>query len=189
MPPTTNATVTVGDITFDDSLANYAQEGDANAGNAFTDYQISNRYHYSCHRYMLGITSPAGFNGQSVAFVQLASPTLLWIVDWTAARFGKAPDVPDPTPTNPDWVLLDVMPDAAGVVVSPDGVTGLFRLSGAYVYGHKNPGSSPLNKVTFPQPPWLNGTFPRTIPASALKKTIAEPAGAQGTLTPFVQGQ
>src|SRR5689334_19409335 len=95
-----------------------------------TDFRIKHHYEKDQHRYMLGVTSPGGFQGKSVAFVQLAAQTVLWVADWTGCRFLKKAMVPDPANVNPGWVLLDAWLEPFMVAVSPNGSAPLYRVSG-----------------------------------------------------------
>src|SRR5215469_9363182 len=68
-----------------------------NQDGIWDDYYIHNTYFTDGHRYMLGIASPGGFEGASVAFVQTTAPTLLWQCEWTVVRWGESPLLPSPT--------------------------------------------------------------------------------------------
>ncbi len=140
----------------------------------WTDEIINNRYEQDGHTYMMGITSPDGFQGNKAAFCQLASPTLLWISDWSFARFGAQPIIPDPTPADPNWVLLDVIPETAIIKIAGDGNTPLYRISGTYVYGCKNPPANVFEKVVYGRAPWLSDTLPngRNQPTALLRQNL-----------------
>lgn len=153
----TRATVAVGQIAFDDSAGRFIpnQEDDG----VFTDYAIIHRYENDGHVYMAGITSPGGFQGNKAAFFKLAANTLLWIADWTAMRVGRQPTIPKPTDlADSNWVLLDRIPETVNVVFGPDGVTPVYRISGTYVYGHKNPSNDVFDDVRYGRPPWADTT-------------------------------
>ena len=158
----TIATVTVDNlIPAVDSSAKFIRGTDK----LFTDYLITTHYEKSRHIYRMGITSPSKFQGDSVAFIQLAAPTLLWICDWTASSINKQPEVPNPNPSDPNWVLLDDRYEPASLALAPDGVTPLYRISGTYVYGHKNPDDFTPNNISFPCPPWMDPSgIDRTMP-------------------------
>lgn len=161
--PFPDNSITIGNVTPDDFNAKY-RNPDGTKQDVFTDYFIRNRYEKDGHRYMMGVTSDSGFNGDTVAFVQLANPTLLLIVEWTACKFNSPPQVPDPDAINEDWVLLDLMPQTASIAVGGDGETGLYRISGTYVYGRRNPDNANVfNNVAFPLPAYLQDTFARTV--------------------------
>lgn len=147
---------------------------DSSSGEVFADLMMMNRYEQDGHRYMLGVTSPNGFEGSSAAFCQLAAPTTLWICDWTVAQYNTVPQIPDPFSVGSGWVLLDIHLEPAMQGLAPDGVSVLWRISGTYFFGNKSPGAmsnynnSVIAQANFPRPQWLADTFPRSIPASAL---------------------
>ena len=112
-----------------------------------TDYEIRSHYESDKHRYQMGITSPGGFQGASVAFVQLASPTLLLVVDWTAGQVGAKPKIPPAESLDSNWILLDEIHYLGMVNVTPDGASSYYRESGTYVYGCRNPASNVLGST------------------------------------------
>jgi len=170
--------VTIGNIPPDSASTKY--NTGSNPLSQWTDYKIRNRFEKDYHRYMLGITSPAGFQGATVAFTQLANPTLLWISEWTASRFNEKPQIPNPAPVDNNWVLLDEEVSPVMVVTNPaDGTTPLYRISGIYVYGHKQPDSVTVNNAIFPRPPWLDDAFSRNVPPSLLTQNLIN---SQGTI-------
>jgi hypothetical protein len=185
-------TITVG--TFEDNT-NYVGPPE-DSGEVFIDIMTHNRYEGDTHRYMLGCSSPDGFQGASVAFVQLCAPTLLWICDWTVCQANTDdPKIPDPFSVGEQWVLLDLHLEPAMLGLSPDGISVIRRISGTYVFGHKNPGNfssytnSPFTIAQWPRPTWLADTFNRTILASSLESQLITqnlailrslPAGGQG---------
>src|SRR5574342_1264186 len=61
----------------------------------WTDYHVESRYEADGQIYMMPVTSPDGFQGDSVSFVKLAGGTLLWFADWTAEKAGEKPSIPD----------------------------------------------------------------------------------------------
>ncbi len=148
-------------------------------GTIFTDYVIKNQYERDGHIYMMPVASPGGFNGNSVAFCQLASPTLLWICDWTASKKLTQPEIPDPEINSPDWILLDILPETMQVAVGADGVSPQYRISATYVYGHTNPSANVFNDICYPRPPWLEDLFSRTMPASKLLPNLITTTGQQ----------
>ncbi len=154
----------------------------ANDRSIYTDYRVMNRFEADGHKYMLGITSPGGFNGGSAAFVQLAAKTLLWISDWTASRMGDFPIIPNPEPVDTSWVLLDEHVEPAQLSVAADGVTPFYRISGTYVYGHKNPAATTIRDIMFPRPPWLADAFPRTMSNSQMQQGIINVNRARQTI-------
>lgn len=169
---TTQATVVIEDWpadAFDQGSQFIAQDN-----GIWADYLLRNRYEKDGHVYMLGCTSPNGFgsNSDTVAFCQIACSTVLWIADWTAARFGSPPTIPDPniyqSRANNNWVLLDVHYDVGNVTLPADGATPYFRISGTYYYGHKRPTVDITKLMAFPKPPWIANFFNRTIPSNDL---------------------
>lgn len=140
------------------------EEGDIGV---WSDYRIRNRYEKSQGRYMLGITSPNGFQGAEAAFVQLSAPTLLWISSWTASKLGEKPVIPNPANVPSDYVLLYETPVTEMITVTGDG-NKVYRISGTYVYGKKNPADQVFNDVKYPQPPWLVPDSDRNIETSSL---------------------
>lgn len=172
-------------ITFGAVEENPNYKPPTNANQVFMDLMYCNRYEGDAHRWMLGISSPNGFQGASTAFVQLAAPTLLWICDWTVAQYNTVPQVPDPFSVGSEWVLLDMHVEPAMLGLAPDGGSPLYRISGTYVFGHKNPGNfsnyqtSPFAIAAFPKPQWMADTFTRTVPAASLTAGLATPQAAQ----------
>ncbi len=149
----------LGRFILDDGLSD-----DAHA--IWADFQVINYFEYDYHRYMAGITSPAGFKGDKAAFFQLATPTLFWMSRWTACRIAVPPDIPDPTKVlDPDWVLLDSNYEPAHVVVMPDTINPVYRISGLFVYGHKDPlkRGSIQALMNYGRPPWLTTAIPRNV--------------------------
>lgn len=182
----TRAIVNFGEVEPDD--LNAAYNADADAESVWTDYQINSRYEEDRHIYMTGITAPGGVGGGSpglgatsvgvtrgAAFVQLASPTLLWVADWTAARFKAIPSIPEfEVAPNSGWVLMDVHVEPGMLVVGADGVTPLYRISGTYVYGHKNPSARIIYQVNFTRPPWLEDRFQRTLSETGMERGLID---------------
>ena len=154
------ASISFGTVTQD---SNAFYTGAQRVG-IWTDTFITNHYENDRHRYYLGVTSPGGFQGKSTAFVQTANPTLLWICDWTVERWGTQPQVPNPTSLDTDWVLLDDWWEPETVVIGgADGRTPLYRISGTYIYGHKNPSDNTNLDIAFPLAPWIKQSkFPAT---------------------------
>lgn len=142
----------VGFTPSTDGFAKYR----TNTNGITTDYMVHNRFEKDHHRYMAGITSPGGFENSSAAFFQLASPTLLWIAQWTGLTIGAHPKMPHPNQTDANWVLLDEHVEPVMVTVPADGSTPLYRVNGCYVYGHKNPSDLLIRNIGFPIPPWLD---------------------------------
>lgn len=164
--------ITVAPIRFDNDVE-YALDHD---DGIVTDYLVRNRYERDRHTYLMPITSPDGFQGQSCAFVQLAAPTLLWIADWTAEKNGAVPEIPHPTPADPNWVLLDEHVEPNEILVGPDGQSPTYRISGTYVYGHRNPSAQIITNVAFARPPWIRQTtsIRRTLTMADLESGILD---------------
>ena len=175
-PAPGGSSVSFGLVPDDSTPAAYVESEPENS-TIFVDYMIMNRYEKDRHVYMMPLTSTTGFLGSSAAFVQLAAPTLLWIADWTACKYGNCPDIPDPNTANTGWVLLDEFYEPAMITVGADGVTPLYRISGTYVYGHVNPSDLTVNNINFARPPWLENSFTRTIPAGKLRKSLIDTLG------------
>lgn len=180
----TVTTLRVGDVTFDDEGAQFVE---AEGGVIFTDYMVINRYEQDEQTYLMPITSPTGFKGSFAAFCQLACPTLVLCVDWTAMRVGKQPSVPSTELNTPGWVLLSDSTELAKVTYMPDGTTPVYRISGTYVYGQSNPGAGLFDNVVFPKPPYLTDTVDRTMPKSLIEKGIADAPGGKPAGTKQLQ--
>lgn len=167
------------------------QFDDSTGGYPFTEYVINNRFFHSPHTHCLGITSPNGFQGQSAAFVQMAATTLIWQADWTACKLGEQPEVPDPTPPSDDWVLLDSCIEPANMAPMADGHTGIYRISGTYWYGRKNPFSTPkqfYEDVFFPRRPDIQDVFPRDVPQSKVQTGLINSNSTGGNFARPVVG-
>lgn len=178
------ATVIVGTVSLDDNSGKFDS---GVVPDCYTDVVMLNRYENDKHIYMGGITDPNGFQGASVAFVQLCSPTTLWVCDWTISSFREQPASPDPKASNQDWILMDEHWEPRHLLISPDGSTQLYRISGTFVYGHKNPNVDPHKDIAFPRPPWLQDVFDRSMPASKLKRGLTE-GGAMSSPAPAQTG-
>jgi hypothetical protein len=148
----------------------------ATAG-VWDDCVVVNRYAHRHGRYMAGISSPNGFNGQSVAFFQMWNPTLLLISDWTAQASNRQPEIPNPEPQDSDLVLLGDFPELRNVEVAGDSVTPVYRISGVYVYGFKNPKASVYEDAVYPRPPWLKDDFDRSVREDAPQGNIIDGTG------------
>lgn len=169
-PPTPIAQISIGETSITDDRAQYKNTD--NAADIYTDYMVYNRYEKDYHRYMMGVTSPGGFQGGTVAFVQLATPTLLWVSEWTACRLNTQPKIPDSTSKDSNWILLDEHIEPVMLGLAADGVTALYRINGTFVYGHRNPARALINNITYARPPWMEDSFTRVVPASALEQDI-----------------
>lgn len=175
------AIVAVGPVSFDDNDALFNNTG--SSATMFTDYMIRNSYEEDPHTYMLGISSPQGFQGDKVAFVQLASTTLVLVCRWTGCRYNEQPIVPQADPEDDNLVVLYRSPVTVSVTTGPDGVTPLYRISGTYVYGVRNPDPTLLNNVSFGLDPRYLDNFAggRTMPTRYEDPTLMQAqAGAAG---------
>lgn len=137
----------------------------------WTDYWIVNHYETDRHRYMMPIASPNGFDGNQVAFVQMAAETILWICDWTCERIGQQPTLPTPAPPDDNAVLLDDHYEPAQLLLSADGTYIVWRISGTYAYGFKDP-RKPI--LTFPRPPWIKDTVDRLLNTANFQPSIKD---------------
>ena len=172
-------TATIDPAAFSDTSARYVNFDQSSISmQVFTAYEMTSRLEKDGHIYMGGMTSPGGLLGQTAAFVQLAVPTLLKIVEWDASKLGNQPEIPDPRLANEDanWVLLDEWPINHGLKLAADGVTVLYEMSGVYVYGHRNPAALTIQNAGYPAPPWLIqtsvpnfGAVDRTVPVTKLE--------------------
>lgn len=164
------AQITLGDVSATSEDAVYKGADDLTI---FTDYEIVDKQIWNPQTLMIPVSSPTGFAGASVAFCQMANPTCLRYVSWSARRCAQQPDVPDPTQVSARWVLLRIITAPAVMEVAADGVTPIYRLAGTYIYGLRNPGNSPLSAfqtVQYPNAPYFDDSFAtgRNMPASAL---------------------
>lgn len=181
------AQITFTDVPITDQGASWQNVGVV--GSMFEDYRIRNRYERDGHVYMLGITSPNGFQGQSVAFVQTANPTTLWLADWTVQKVADQPEIPNPNVSDPSWVLMDVIYEPATRFVKADGSTYGWRISGIYVYGKTNPSkANPIFDVMYPQPPYLVDQSGRTISVAKLVNGVIDAKQGVGNLGQFPAG-
>lgn len=167
------STVASGQVSLnEDEQALYVDDGTDDRA-IWTDYRITNYYEYDGQKYLMGMTSPAGFLRRKAAVVQLGEPTLLLISEWTACRWWEKPDVPDPTSQDPNWELMDALPVAEMQIVGgADGNTPLWRLSGVYVYACLFPDPLIMRNVVFPKAPWLEDAYQRGVPDNKLKQNL-----------------
>lgn len=172
------ATITIGNIDATDQDAHYLRLQSNPVSSIFAHYRINNRYEKDKHIYMMPITSPDGFQGQSVAFAKLAADTLLWIADWTAMKVGEQPEIPNPILSpGQGWILLDEHFEPAAVLPGPNAKTAMYRISGTYVFGKSNPSSNTYQDVKYGLPPFADPGFftQRDISAAKLKDQILAP--------------
>lgn len=183
MPDSFNtvANVVVQDL---EGFEENAPINEQNVQGTWADYRIRNYYVRNEGRYMLGITSPNGFQGDSVAFVQLSAPTVLWISQWTASQMGSKPQIPDPTSVPSQYVLLYETPVSEMITITGGG-NKMYRLSGTYVYGSRRPSTQVFDDVKFPQPPWIDPDSDRNVETSLLTGGLIDlPSSRQGKLIP-----
>lgn len=174
--PIPQAFVTIGDEDPEDQESKYLEEGDDQT--IWANFLIFNRYEKDRHVAMLPIASPNGFQGKKVAFAQMAEPTLIWIADWTAARWKVQPRIPDPEElADSNWVLLDEHYEPTTIEPGADGVIPYYRINGTYVYGHKSPAQSTIDNCKYPRPPWLDDVFKRTVESDKLTPRLIDGDG------------
>ena len=193
-PPILGAVIGGAAVAADEFLGANDQAGKYETGDPaaiYTDYQIRSHYEKDRHIYMMPVTSPEetqALDG-TVAFVQLAMPTLLWVADWTARRQKEKPEMPDPrlilavglgqkgllvAVPDKNWVLLDDNYETAQYTLLIDGETPVWRLSGIYVYGHRRPSLLTVNDVTFPRSPEFKNAINRRVATTGLKHNIID---------------
>ena len=151
------------------------------------DYFIQNSYDTDQHVFQLGVTSPTGFNGATVAFVQTAAPTLIWTCEWSARKQGDLPSLPDPIDLVDDnWVLLHTQIEPEIVDVLPDGTTYVYTIRGTYWYGHANPAQA---QMFYPKAPWLADTNPdgRAIDILSFESGLTDTPGNTSSNDDFMQ--
>ncbi len=173
-----NTFVSIGKVNLDtDSLY---KDGTFGKG-GHVDYMVYSHYEKDGQIWNMPVSSPSGFQNQSTAFVQLASPTLTWCVEWTGCRTRTVPDIPDPYPSeSSNWVLLDDHWDLVSVTTLGDQSTPLYRAEGVFYYGHKNPAAATIQDIAFPKVPWLENSIIRVVQRSDLKKDIIFRQGDSG---------
>ena len=152
--------VTVQVMSESDAAALFKDtDGTVDTSAVWTDYIVQNRYEDNRRIFMMANTIPGDYSPSllqgKVSFVQIAQPTLLWIADWTAARWKKRPKIPNPTVQDTRWVLLHKIIEPANATLGPNGVDPLYRISGTYIYGHKNPLEDPISLMNFGRPAWM----------------------------------
>lgn len=174
------AQVFIGNVTVEDSLAQHVPQTDS----IFTDYEVESRYEERPNVYMMGVTSPNGFQGNTTAFVQLAATTVLWVVNWTGLRLGKQPLIPSKDPGDPNWIFLYSSPETQKVTTGPDQVTPLYRISGTYVYGRVNSPSDIFSLVTYPRAPWIPDVFDRTQPTTYQTQNLMNKTASTSSSSP-----
>jgi hypothetical protein len=103
---------------------------------------------------------PVAKEGALPVFLKLAAGTLTRVVEWTVSRAGARPKIPDPESSDPNLVLLraDITPES--VELAGDGQTPVYRISGRYTYGAKDPDQV---KLTGGVPPFLGRQAAREV--------------------------
>lgn len=163
-----DVTITIGEIEALSPNPILDQE-EANNG-VWQDYAIVFRYERDKQRWMMPVCSPNGFDGDNVSFVQLAGETLLLIVDWSGMRAGPKPTIPLAEWEDPNWILLDDMQEPGTMQKKPSGEI-VWRHSGTYVYGCKNPSSAIMH---YGRPPWLSKSICCEVEYSQYVNNILE---------------
>ncbi len=161
--PNIDVVVTTGDVTPNNQPPNIQWLADQNDLAMYPDYQIRGRYESDPKLFMMSATANSSLGSQSqqsslpsIAFVQLAMPTLLWVVDWTICRLSDQPVAPSPTPATSDWTVLGQQYHTAAIMLSPDGTTPIYRFSGTYIYGCNISTTDVFEKCRFAIPPYIN---------------------------------
>jgi hypothetical protein len=170
--PLDSTNITIEPVSFDtDNKAKFVTRQNS----ANRDYVIINKYFCRGKKYMLGITSPGGFRGNTVAFARTCAPTILWVCDWSASEENSMPLIPDPFNTvDKNWVLLDVNLQLKNIKLIADGVAPVYRWSGTYYFGQKNPNPTYFPNFNVPLPSYLEDVFTRTIPPGQLKRSLID---------------
>lgn len=166
-PPTTPQvesspviTISVGEVNFTDTDARVVEEAQANS--IIDDYTVFSHYEKDRRTYQIPLSSPGDIDGDTVAFVALSRTTLLWVVDWTVQSSRAKPKAPAKSSNN-RFIWLDEWLEPAQIGLGPDGETPVYRLSGTYFYGCRNPSAELREDISFPLPPWIQDVFSRTM--------------------------
>jgi hypothetical protein len=173
------AVIQQGPVTYDGNTGQITNPD--NYTGICVEYFFENFYENDPHKYMASQTSPQAFNGSTVGFVQIGNPTTLWVCEWTACQLGAKPIAPSPIPESSGWVLLDVHPTLAGKSIVTDGQTPIYRISGVYIYGHKNPNADVYRDAVFPIYPWVANSDGRQMLSSDFKKGLLDGVGTANT--------
>lgn len=185
---TISSNISVGTVDPTDFEAKFIPDEEQNV---YLDYRIQSKYEKDQHICMMptAFWNPVQVSYRSrqgpsisyagtpsVSFVQLAAPTLLWIVDWTCSRVNKQPQIPNPIfENNYGWVLLAENYEPGMLRVAADGISPIYRLSGTYVYGNINPSLLTIDDIVFTRPPWLEDFVSRFIPREVLQRNLITP--------------
>lgn len=159
--------VSVEDYTADDQAALLLDDEEGDPLAIWSDFRVINYYEIDMHRYMAGITSPNGFQGDTAAFFQLAGPTLLWLSRWTACRISKRPEIPDPPDIEDEnWIMLDLEYEPHSIALLKDGITPIYRISGLFTFGYRKLSTTKgnvLDLMAFGRPPWIQDIPIRSV--------------------------
>lgn len=142
-----------------------------------TDYEV--RAHFEIDKYIVGmpVTSPGGFNGNQVAACRLAVDTLYLVVEWTAECRGSEPQLPNPEPSDANYILAAEYHQSSMLRMMPDGQTAIYRTSGVYSYICLNPTAANL---WHPRPPWMSPRIPADITPAAFVNGVIFTAASGG---------
>ena len=155
---TASATVVSG-LEPDDAdglYADLAAAGAAGAGAAapgvgfYEHYTLTSTYRHDSGAVALPSTRP----GEPKAVVRLHNPSMDLVVEFSAARVGGPPAVPDPTEAGPDVVYRRGSVSAGHIELAADGVTPVYTVSGLYEFEVLDPCAV---SITAPVPPYLDG--------------------------------
>ncbi|OWK45760.1 hypothetical protein [Fimbriiglobus ruber] len=124
---------------------------------------------------------PAGVGKKVV----LGGASLRLRVEFAVARVGGPPELPDPTPADPNAVYVGGQISPANIDYPGDGVSPRYRVTGIYDYEFLD---RSLVNVAAPVPPFVDLT-----PASGdaaqvaglLNQSVIDTAGAGGPVNPF----
>jgi hypothetical protein len=170
--------VTYQNIPDTDSNALYAAPSSDSL--IFTDYIVENKIVERPHVYMLPICGDVASGEDTCAFVQLARPTLTYVVDWTAMRMDRQPTIPDPLAVSGDWVFLGKEAETRNVDVMGDGSTEMYRISGTYYYGRKKFDQEAMNYLRYGQPPYLENVPDLAFDPQSFSPVISPPGDGAG---------
>lgn len=120
------------------------------AGGIYSYYKIMLRYEEDNNQAVLTEQKESGLTH----FIPLSGQTLRLIAEWSAERAGEPPQLPPKKPGSSDTntVYLRGAWDPCTLDLAEDGVTLLYRTSGRYEYGFKDPSKVNTGAAV---PPWL----------------------------------
>ena len=149
---TKQASVVVGDIPITSADALYQSDGVAGI---YTDYMVRNHYYFPQGNVMVGVTDTGGFQNMGSAFMCLENPQATWLADWTAEKRGSPPVIPTWKTDDPNVVLLARWFDPDMLELMADGSSVVYRISGTYYYGFKDPDKA---RLYHGRPPWMQSS-------------------------------